>query len=172
MKTKLLLGIITGLVLSLPALGVVSKTQLQDKSNIKTFIGTYDLVSSQDSSGSFCYRGVIISQESGEIHLYRADMKDNGSMISGKLNGPARASTVSHGEAMSSTKYFDKVSLENRTLTFQSKGTVKFMGIPAGSESDIYIFSIADEQGSLNATRKFRKNLTSGTAKCEYQKIN
>ena len=71
MKTKLLLGIITGLVLSLPALGVVSKTQLQDKSNIKTFIGTYDLVK-QDSSGTFCYEGVIISQESGEIHLLGA----------------------------------------------------------------------------------------------------
>ncbi len=172
MKSKLLLGIMSSVFISLAAFAKVSDTQLQDQSNIKIFIGTYDLISNQDSSGSFCYRGVIISEEKGNIHLYRADMKDEGSMISGKLNGPERASTVSHGEAMVSTKYFDKVNLNDGVLTFQSKGTVKFMGIPAGTESDTYTFLLTEKKGTLNATRKVRENLTSSTATCIYQKIN
>ncbi len=170
MKKKLLSGIITSLFISMSAGAQTSLST--DQNSMKNFLGEYDLVANQDTSGAFCYRGVIITAEKGNIHLYRADMKDEGSIISAKLNGVERSSNVSHGEAMTTTKYLDKVSLINGTLVFNTRGSVKFMGIPAGTESDTVTFSVAEKKGSLNAIRKVRENLRTSTATCVYQKIN
>ena len=172
MKKTFFLGIMTTVFSFQPAIAKINESQLQDRNSIKNFLGEYDLVSNQDTSGSFCYRGVLITEEKENIHLYRADMKDEGSVTSAKLNGSERASTGSHGEAMTTTKYRDKVSLANGTLVFKTTSAVKFMGIPAGSESDTYTFSLSSKLGGLNATRKVRENLKTSTAACVYQKIN
>lgn len=172
MKKIFFLGIIVTAVSFQSAIAKINEPQLQDRNSIKNFLGEYDLVTNKDTSGSFCYRGVLITEEKGNIHLYRADMKDEGSITSAKLNGLERASSGSHGEAMTTTKYRDKVSLADGILVFNTKSYIKIMGIPAGSESDTFAFSLTGKQGTLNATRKIRENLRSSTAVCVYQKIN
>ncbi len=172
MKKTFFLGIIATAFLSQLALAKINESQSQDSNNIKSFLGEYDLISNQDTSGSFCYRGVLITEEDGNIHLYRADMKDEGSVASAKLNGSERESSGSHGEAMTTTNYRDKVSLMNGSLVFRTTSTVKFMGILASSESDTMTFSLSSHRGTLNANRKVRENLKSSSAVCVYQKIN
>ncbi len=162
MKSQLLLAVLT----------MTSSLSVFASSNIKDFVGHYELLQKQEAGASFCYKGVQIKEEGGMVNLYRSDMTEYGPVISSKLNGGERLHTSSHGEAMTTTKYKDTVKMKDNTLIFSSIGSVKLMGFPIGSDSEISSFTLSTDKTTLKAERTLLENFKSSKATCSYKKLN
>lgn len=141
--------------------------------DVSSFIGRYDLNASDINGETFCYDGVIISEnEESELEFYRADVTYM-PLYKGVVNGEAREVSGSHGEALSSSKGKEKVTYKNGTLTFQYSGVNKFLGVPASRVQSGVSMKISEKGRVLTLTRKEFEGVAFGVgrdavAKCEY----
>lgn len=140
----------------------------------KDFVGSYKLINDQVEGEIFCFDSLIIAQEDGLTNLYRGDASGYGPMISAELNGKKRDVSASHGEALSSTKGQDAVTLKNDTLTFSFEGRESFIGIPAMRVTDSVAIKLSADKKIAYAVRKTFEGPVIGLGKkgkalCEYQ---
>lgn len=159
--------------LLIPAL-MLAATSSFAAGSVQKFTGNFKLVDSKTDNNAFCFEGIAIREDKGLVSIYRSDISGYGPMISAELNGEARETSGSHGEAMSSSKGTDTVTLKNDILTFEYKGITKLFGIPAGRESDTLAIQIAKDGKTLAVTRTtFEGSIagigTKGTALCVYR---
>lgn len=143
--------------------------------SINDFIGTYQLADKKVEGDTFCFSQITINQEDdGTIGIYREDTS-YGPMINAELNGSPRKNSASHGEAMSSRKGKDSVTLKNDVLTFEYSGTTSLLGVPVGRESDTISAKLAQGGKSLAVTRTTFEGPIAGIGKkgkalCAYTK--
>nr|BFD60661.1 hypothetical protein CKG001_27680 [Bdellovibrio sp. CKG001]BFD64075.1 hypothetical protein BdHM001_27560 [Bdellovibrio sp. HM001]BFD68266.1 hypothetical protein HAGR004_32880 [Bdellovibrio sp. HAGR004] len=133
------------------------------------FAGTYRLTSSQVEGDTFCYDSFTI-----EVNGNEASFNRDGYMIySGEVNGPKRKVSYSHGEALSSTKGYEQVTLEKGVLSFQFKGTSSFVGVPATREESTISMKLSQDGSKLTLLRKEFEGVAFGLGKkaaasCQY----
>ncbi len=121
--------------------------------SINDFVGTYQLADQKAEGDAFCFQQITISRENdGTIGVYRENTS-YGPLISAELNGSPRKSSGSHGEAMSSRKGKDTVTLKNNILTFEYSGTTSMLGVPVSRESDTISAKLAQGGKALAVTR-------------------
>lgn len=138
---------------------------------IDSFIGRYELKSQKTVKGeAFCFQGIIVSEDRENVSLFRSDVTA-APMFKAPLNDPrGRETRGSHGEGLSSSKGLDTVMLKNGVLTFANKTKVKMLGLPAGTESDIYALKLG-RNGELLAQRTTDESFGSkGQINCVYSK--
>lgn len=141
----------------------------------KDFVGSYKLINDQVEGETFCYDSLVVAEEKGLTNLYRGDMTSYGPIISAELNGKKRDVSTSHGEALSSTKGQDSVTLKNETLTFSFEGRESLMGIPAVRVTDSVAIKLSADKKLAYAVRKTFEGPVIGLGKkgkalCEYSK--
>ncbi|WII72881.1 hypothetical protein QJS83_03225 [Bdellovibrio sp. 22V] len=152
-------------------------TSVSSASTVQKFIGDYQLQKSQVDGETFCYQGIMIREDDGLLSLYRSDISYS-ALISAEVNGEAREVSASHGEAMTSTKGKDTVTLDKSgTLTFDFTGRSNILGIPAMRESDSLALKLSADGKTAYAVRKTFEGPVAGLGKkgkalCEYRKIN
>lgn len=138
------------------------------------FLGTFDLVKSEDK-GTFCYDGIVITSEGNTMSLFRKDMSSYGPLYSAEVNGAPRDVKYSHGEAFSSLKGQDTVSFLNNTLTFSFKGRQSIAGIPAIRVTDSLSIKMNSDKKTLQVERRSTEGPVAGigkkdSASCVYVK--
>ncbi|MEK2646531.1 hypothetical protein [Bdellovibrio sp. BCCA] len=140
----------------------------------KDFIGSYRLLKDQVEGETFCYKGLDVVEENGLLNLYRSDITEYGPIISAELNGKSRDVKYSHGEALSTTKGEDTVTLKDDTLTFAFNGRESLIGIPAMRVSDSVAIKLSADKKTAYVLRKTFEGPVIGLGKkgkalCEYQ---
>ncbi|KHD89279.1 MAG: hypothetical protein OM95_04370 [Bdellovibrio sp. ArHS] len=139
---------------------------------IQDYIGRFDLQKQELEDGTFCYQGLIITKEGQEISLFRSDATEF-AIIRSDLNS-SREVRYSHGEAMSTTKGTDSVTLKSDgSLLLQFSGVESFLGVPASRVKDAMALKLSDDKKTLFAVRKTADGLAGlsrGEARCVYQR--
>ncbi|MDG0816859.1 hypothetical protein [Bdellovibrio svalbardensis] len=139
------------------------------------FEGSYRLTKSQVDGDTFCYNGIIIAKEENQLAFYRADISYS-PLFKAEVNGEARAVSGSHGEAMSSYKGTESVTLDAKgLLTFEFKAVNKFLGIPATREKETNTLQLSKDGKKLRAVRATFEGPVAGIGKrakalCEYDR--
>ncbi len=139
------------------------------------FVGSYRLTSSQVDGDTFCFQGLDIKQEDDSLALYRSDVSEF-PMYKAEVNGEVREISGSHGEAMTSYKGQDTVTLDEKgLLTFESKTVNKFLGVPATREKDSYTIQLSKDGKKVRAVRATFVGPIAGIGKrakalCEYDR--
>ncbi|KYG68282.1 hypothetical protein AZI87_03225 [Bdellovibrio bacteriovorus] len=140
--------------------------------SIQDYIGRYDLQREELKDGTFCYEGLIVSKEGKEISLYRSDITEF-ALVKSELNS-SREVRSSHGEAMTTTKGKDSVTLkDDGTLVFQFSGIESILGVPASRVKDAVALKLSDDKSTLFAVRKTADGLAGlnrGEARCVYKR--
>lgn len=143
--------------------------------SLNDFLGTYRLVNQKVEGETFCFERVSVAEDAdGTVGFYGPDMS-YGPMIKAELNGAPRQNSGSHGEAMSSRKGQDSVTLKNDILTFTYTGINKFMGLPVSREKETVALKLAADGKTLALTRTTFEGVASGIgskgkALCVYSK--
>lgn len=139
---------------------------------VQDYIGRYDLQREELKDGTFCYEGLIVRQEGKELSLYRADITDF-ALVKSDLNS-SREVRTSHGEAMTTTKGKDSVTLkDDGSLVFQFSGIESILGVPASRVKDAVALKLSDDKNTLFAVRKTADGLAGlnrGEARCVYKR--
>jgi hypothetical protein len=153
-------------VLLLASLAALS-FQAFASNNIKDFVGRYDLIEQSVDGDTFCFEKVMISHRGNIVDVFR-EVTSYGPMFSAELNGAPRETSGSHGEAGSSRKGEDTITLKNGVLTASYKGSVRVAGIPVSRESDSLEISLSSDKKGINVTRTTREGFSKGKASCRY----
>ncbi|KYG62094.1 hypothetical protein [Bdellovibrio bacteriovorus] len=139
---------------------------------VQDYIGRYDLQREELKDGTFCYEGLIVRQEGKELSLYRSDITDF-ALVKSELNS-SREVRTSHGEAMTTTKGKDSVTLkDDGSLVFQFSGIESILGVPASRVKDAVALKLSDDKNTLFAVRKTADGLAGlnrGEARCVYKR--
>lgn len=135
--------------------------------NIKDFVGRYDLIEQTVDGDTFCFEKVMISHRGNVVDVFR-EVTSYGPMYSAELNGASRETSGSHGEAGSSRKGEDTITLKNGVLTASYKGSVRVAGIPVSRESDTLEMTLSPNKKEFNVIRTTRAGFSKGKATCRY----
>lgn len=133
------------------------------------FLGSYHLTKSEVTGKTFCYDSFSIEKTDDGV----AFSVDGYNIYAGEVNGDKRKVSYSHGEALSSTKGYDQVTLEKGVLSFQFKGTESFVGVPATRVESTVSMKLSNDGKTLTLLRKEFSGVAFGIGKsakalCEY----